>query len=97
MTLVYKVVVSACVGSILLYTYTQIIIIFLLSKNDTYDEKRTLKASVSHCTCENVHDLVGASVVDVTPSNLVCVDKRAPAFLYPLPIPDLRKLVLNLT
>ena len=55
----------------------------------------TVKASSLHLW-ECAWHGADVSVVNVSPCNLVCVDKRAPVLLYPLAIPDLRQLVSKL-
>ena len=83
-----KVLISAWLVTTILYVL--LIMCSLLS------EEKLSPSKPAHCTCENVPDMVDVSVVNVSPCNLVCVDKRAPVLLYPLAIPDLRQLVSKL-
>ena len=91
MHLIFKLVLVICATAALLWS--------LPLECISFGSEKPTPLTAEHCDCDTRASkaVENQSLARVPlPSNMVCVDKSAPVLFYPLPIPDLRDLVLKL-
>ena len=91
MHLIFKLILVMCATAAFLWS--------LPLEHISFSSKESTPLAAEHCDCDSGKSeaVESRSLTPVTtPSNMVCVDKYAPVLFYPLPIPDLRNLVLKL-